>query len=50
MHSGKQIQVPEFGRPSGDRHSIARQVFGSFLSAVRQGSEMQSMVSQYHRH
>jgi hypothetical protein len=49
MQSGKRIQTTEFDRPSGDRHSIARQVFGSFISAMRQSSEMQTMVSRYHR-
>ncbi len=49
MHRGPQVQSREFGQPSGDRHSIAQQVFGGFLSAVRYGSEMQAMVNRYHR-
>lgn len=49
MQSGKQIQSREFGRPSGDRHSMARQVFGSFLSAMRETSQMQTVLNRYHR-
>jgi hypothetical protein len=49
MQRGPQIPSREFGQPSGDRHSIAQQVFGGFLSAVRHSSEMQSMVNRYHR-
>jgi hypothetical protein len=49
MHRGTEVQSRESGQPSGDRHSIAQQVFGGFLNAVRRGSEMQSMVNRYHR-
>ena len=45
---GPQIQSREFGQPSGDRHSIAQQLFGSFLNLLRHSSEMQAMVNRYH--
>jgi hypothetical protein len=49
MQRGPEIQSRESGQPSGDRHSIAQQVFDGFLNTVRHISEMQSMVNQYHR-
>lgn len=49
MQRGPQIQSREFGQPSGDRHSIAQQVFGGFLNAVRHNSQIQYMVNRYHR-
>jgi hypothetical protein len=49
MQRGPQIHSGGFGQLSGDRHSIAQQVFGGFLNSVRRISEMQYMVNQYHR-
>jgi len=47
MQSGKQIETQQFSQPSGDRHSIARQVLGSFINAMRQSSEIQNKLSDY---
>ena len=49
MQRGPQIQSREFGQPSGDRHSMAQQLIGGFLNAVRHSSEMQAMVNSYRR-
>jgi len=47
MNSGKWIQSQEINQPSGERHSITHQAFCSFLNAMRQSSQMQTMVSNY---
>lgn len=41
------INTIETRQPSGDRHSFAHQFFGSFFSAMRQSSDIQSMLDHY---
>ena len=47
MQSDKQIYSKELVTQSGDRHTIPYQVLGSFLSAIREISEIQAKVSRY---
>jgi hypothetical protein len=47
MQSDKQINSKELVTQSGDRHTIPYQVLGSFLSAIREISEIQAKVSRY---
>ncbi|MEM6887445.1 MAG: hypothetical protein AAF636_04815 [Pseudomonadota bacterium] len=49
MRSETNIKTNEFTEPVGDRHSIARQVLGGFLIAVRESNQIQSMVRGYDR-
>lgn len=47
MHRDSPINTKEPQQSSGDRHSIAHQFFADFLSAMRQSSEIQSMLNRY---
>lgn len=47
MQRQSPITTSETSQPSGDRHSIAHQFLGSFLNAMRQSSEIQSMLNDY---
>ena len=47
MRSGKQTQTQQISQPSGERHSITRQILDSFINAMRQSSEIQTKLSDY---
>jgi hypothetical protein len=47
MHRQSPITARETSQQSVDRHSIAYQFLGSFLNAIRQSSEIQSMLNDY---